>query len=238
GAGETEGGAERAPRPGADAPRHQGHVRREGPGRPGAAPDRRRLRLGREPQKRRPLSERHAEQERRDDRLQAHGPGRPRRRLLVDQRLRRQGLLPEEPVRRLHAQQPHGEEERRRLGRRAVRRLRRQTPQLPADHARLELHGAPLPSACRDPRRDVELFRATAGVVANLSDHWRAFVAPAACWRAPRNTLLVEPSGTLVAGGYARGSTTCNDGLAVGLDPATGARLWSRTVDGTLSTQR
>jgi hypothetical protein len=36
-------------------------------------------------------------------------------RLLVSQRLRRRGLLREEPVQRLHAQQSHGEEKRRRL---------------------------------------------------------------------------------------------------------------------------
>jgi PQQ-like domain len=49
--------------------------------------------------------------------------------------------------------------------------------------------------------------------------------------------LLLAPSGTLIAGGYATGSRTCTDGLAIGLDPATGAWLWSRTVDGTLTTQ-
>lgn len=51
------------------------------------------------------------------------------------------------------------------------------------------------------------------------------------------STLLLDPSGLLIAGGYARGSTTCDDGLAIGLDPATGARVWSRTVDGTFTTQ-
>jgi outer membrane protein assembly factor BamB len=51
------------------------------------------------------------------------------------------------------------------------------------------------------------------------------------------STLLLDPSGLLIAGGYARGSTTCDDGLAIGLDPATGARVWSRRVDGTLTTR-
>jgi outer membrane protein assembly factor BamB len=49
-------------------------------------------------------------------------------------------------------------------------------------------------------------------------------------------TLLLDSSGTLIAGGYATGLGTCTDGLAIGLEPATGARLWSRTVDGTLTT--
>ena len=43
-----------------------------------------------------------------------------------------------------------------RLGRHPVRRLRRQDRQLPADHAGLELHGAALPPARRNPRRKLE----------------------------------------------------------------------------------
>ena len=57
-----------------------------------------------------------------------------------------QGLLREERVQRLFGQQHHGEEERGRRGRHPVRRLRRQDPELPADHEGLELHGAALSS--------------------------------------------------------------------------------------------
>ena len=49
------------------------------------------------------------------------------------------------------------EEKRGRLGRDPVRRLRRQNSQLPADHARLELHGAALSPARRNPERQVEI---------------------------------------------------------------------------------
>ena len=55
-----------------------------------------------------------------------------------------EGYFQKNAYQRLLAQQHHREEERRRLGRRPVRRLRRQDSQLPADHAGLELHGAPL----------------------------------------------------------------------------------------------
>ena len=63
---------------------------------------------------------------------------------------------------RLLAQQHHREEGRRRLGRRPVRRLRRQDPELPADHAGLELHRAPLPPARRNPGRHMEVPRGAA----------------------------------------------------------------------------
>ena len=42
--------------------------------------------------------------------------------------------------------------ERRRLGHRPLRRLRRRSAQLPADHGRLELHGPPLPTPPRGAR--------------------------------------------------------------------------------------
>ena len=44
-----------------------------------------------------------------------------------------------------------------RLGHDPVRRLRRQDAELPADHAGLELHGAPLPSARGNPERHMEV---------------------------------------------------------------------------------
>ena len=44
-----------------------------------------------------------------------------------------EGYFQKNPYERLHAQQHHGEEKRRRLDRHPVRRLRRQDPQLPAD---------------------------------------------------------------------------------------------------------
>ena len=68
-----------------------------------------------------------------------------------------EGYFEKNELRRLFAQQHHGEEERRRLGRHPVRRLRRQDPQLPADHAGLELHGAALSPARRNPERQVEI---------------------------------------------------------------------------------
>lgn len=51
-------------------------------------------------------------------------------------------------------------------------------------------------------------------------------------------TLLVAPSGTLIATGYTTGATTCRDGVAVAIDAATGTPMWSRAVDGTLASQR
>ena len=50
-----------------------------------------------------------------------------------------------------------------RFGRHPVRRLRRQDSELPADHAGLELHGAALSSAPRDPQRHMEISGGAAG---------------------------------------------------------------------------
>ena len=47
--------------------------------------------------------------------------------------------------------------ERRRLGHGALRRLRRRPTELPADHGRLELRRAPVPTTTRDPRRHLDL---------------------------------------------------------------------------------
>ena len=102
-------------------------------------------------------------QERRHDGLQAQREGRAGRRLLVDQRLQRRGLLRAKHAQRLFAQQHHGEEERRRLDHHPVRRLRRQDSELPADHEGLELHGAALSSARGDPERQVEIPGGAAG---------------------------------------------------------------------------
>ena len=55
------------------------------------------------------------------------------------------------------------QEKRGRLGRHPVRRLRRQDPELPADHEGLELHGAALSPARRNPERQVEIPGAAAG---------------------------------------------------------------------------
>ena len=73
-----------------------------------------------------------------------------------------EGYFEQERSQRLFAQQHHGEEERRRLGRHPVRRLRRQDPELPADHAGLELHGAALSPARRDPERHLDIPRSRA----------------------------------------------------------------------------
>ena len=47
--------------------------------------------------------------------------------------------------------------ERRRLDHRALRWLRRRPTELPADHGRLELRRAPVPTTTRDPRRHLDL---------------------------------------------------------------------------------
>ena len=63
--------------------------------------------LGRQSRQGRDLSQRHAGQERRHDRLQAQCQGRAGRRLLVGQPLQRRRLLREEPVQCLFDQQHH-----------------------------------------------------------------------------------------------------------------------------------
>ena len=87
----------------------------------------------------------------------AHREGRAGRWLLVDQRLQREGLFREERSERLFGQQPHREEGCGWVRHRAVRRLRRQSPELSADHAGLELHRAALSSAEGDHRRHLEI---------------------------------------------------------------------------------
>ena len=54
------------------------------------------------------------------------------------------------------------QEKRRRLDRHPVRRLRRQDSELPADHEGLELHGAALSAARRNPERQLEIPGAAA----------------------------------------------------------------------------
>jgi Protein of unknown function (DUF1254) len=109
------------------------------------------------PEKRRPLSQHHARQQRRCRRLQAQRPGRTRRRLLVNDRLQRQGLLGTKPIQCLFAEQHHSRQKRGRLGRCSVRRLQRHDFQLLADYARLELHGAALSPARRSPKWLMEI---------------------------------------------------------------------------------
>ena len=104
-------------------------------------------------------------------RYRAHGEGRARRRLLVDQRLQRRGLLREERVRRVHAQQHHGQEGSGRVGHDSVRRLRRQDAELPADHDGLELHGAPVSAAAGDLEWHVEVSRGAAPRVAAATEN-------------------------------------------------------------------
>ena len=53
--------------------------------------------------------------------------------------------------------------ERRRLDHGPLRRLRRRPTQLPADHGRLELRRAPVPTTTRDPRRHLDLPRTNSG---------------------------------------------------------------------------
>jgi hypothetical protein len=95
--------------------------------------------------------------------LPSRGERRPRRRILVHQRLQREGLLRSECEKRVYAEQSHGEEGHGRHDQGAVRRLRRRGIQLSADLPRLELHGSPLSPARRDPRGHVEVPRGQAG---------------------------------------------------------------------------
>jgi hypothetical protein len=67
--------------------------------------------------------------------------------------------LPEEWLQRLFAQQHHREE----ISRRSIRRLRRPDPELPADHAALELHDADVSAARGDPGRKLEIPGGAAG---------------------------------------------------------------------------
>ena len=89
--------------------------------------------------------------------------------VLVDQRLQRPGLLREKRPRRVLDEQSHGETERRWLVHRAVRRLPAATPELPSDHAGLELHGSPLSSAPGNHRRQVAVAAAASGAVSTRS---------------------------------------------------------------------
>src|SRR5207302_1804991 len=63
---------------------------------------------------------------------------------------------------RLFRKQYHCEKGRRRLSRHSVWRLRRRNSQLPADHEGLELHGAALSPAGRNPRWHMEIPRGAA----------------------------------------------------------------------------
>ena len=76
--------------------------------------------------------------------------------------LQRRGLLHEERVRRLHAQQHHGQEGSGRVGDHRLRRLRRQDAELFADHEGPELHGAPVSTASGHPQRNMDVSRSAA----------------------------------------------------------------------------
>lgn len=76
-----------------------------------------------------------------------HAEGRSRRWLLVDQRIQRPGVLREESTERLFDQQPDGQEEPGWVNRCAIRRLRREGPELHPDQRGLELSRAALSSA-------------------------------------------------------------------------------------------
>ena len=73
------------------------------------------------------------------------------------------GYFEKNRIQRLFAQQRYGEEGPGWRYHNPVRRLRRKNPKLPADHARLELHGAALSAACRNPERHVEISQSRAG---------------------------------------------------------------------------
>ena len=103
--------------------------------------------------------------QRRQDSLSAQRQGCARRRILVDQRLRRQGPFRPQSAKRLFAQQPHREAWGGRLVRHSVRRLRRQDSQLPAHSIRMELSGAPLSPAARDLERRVDISGGAGGAI-------------------------------------------------------------------------
>ena len=119
--------------------------------------------LGRQSRQGRDLSQRHAVQERRQDDLQADVKDVPVNGFWSVSVYNANGYLREEPVQRLLGQQHHRGEERRRFDCHPVRRLRRQNPKLPADHEGLELHGAALSAARRNPERHLEIPGAAAG---------------------------------------------------------------------------
>src|SRR5439155_20368193 len=83
------------------------------------------------------------------------GRGRACRRFLVTHHLQQRGLPPAEPVQCLFGEQHHREKESGWFGRHPARRVRWQDPELPADHAGVELHSTSLPPASRNPRRHV-----------------------------------------------------------------------------------
>jgi len=81
----------------------------------------------------------------------------PVRRLLVDLALQRRRVLRAERSQLEHHKQHHRRSERRRLNHHQLRRMQRQSTQLLATHGRLELHGAPLPTTARGPRRHLDV---------------------------------------------------------------------------------
>ena len=87
--------------------------------------------------------------QRRQDGAQADRQGRAGGRLLVDQRLQREGLLREERPRLVLDQQPHGEAGGRRVVHDPVRRLHERHAQLPGDAGRVELRRAAVPARGR-----------------------------------------------------------------------------------------
>ena len=98
--------------------------------------------------------------------------GRPRRRFLVNHRLRRRrAIFQKKSINAYSPEQPHGGERRRRLGRHSVRRLRRRDAELSADHSWLELHGSALSTAERNSRWQLEVSGGPAGKVTPPISH-------------------------------------------------------------------
>ena len=75
----------------------------------------------------------------------------------------REGYFEKNPYNAYSVNNVTAKKESRRLGRHPVRRLRRQDSELPPDHEGLELHGAALSAARRNPERHMEIPGAAAG---------------------------------------------------------------------------
>ena len=150
GSGQPEEGARRAAGAGLDDTRFQEGVRHQGPGRSGAAPDRHAPRPGAAiPTRMRPIST--SRRPRTTARPSTSSTSRTCRSTASG---RSASTTPKATYEKnqydaYSLNNITAKKKRRRLDRHPVRRLRRQDPQLPADHEGLELHGAALSSARR-----------------------------------------------------------------------------------------
>ena len=85
----------------------------------------------------------------------------------------------------------------RRFGHDPVRRLRRQNPQLSADHAWLELYRASLSSAERNPRRHLEVSRGAAAMIHPKITHKAMKLPPDVEFHEDIRPLIYRPHGSM-----------------------------------------